>query len=237
MGARAGQKASVVPDPFCATPGYLWPHKFHTLTVGPRRTCGPPVSLGVGTMACTYSARISTVSLSIFLLGVENALTCGSGVEWTPPVSGWVDGWDAWGGDLGGQLLGQWEGIKYRRRRPSQPLLLLSPLWVGVLASSREAGPEATTTPTAVGEEEEDAPPLVYVFLPLRRSGGSSPAPRRRRRRRRPPPRTRLRPPIYAPGAPRLEQVLVDAQVRPHAAPSLFSSVNFSSFSPAFSGL
>ncbi|KAF0918432.1 hypothetical protein E2562_023579 [Oryza meyeriana var. granulata] len=49
-------------------------------------------------------------------------------------------------------FLAQWEGIKYRRRRRAQALLLLSPLWVGVLASAWEAGGDDDDH-AAVGEE------------------------------------------------------------------------------------
>lgn len=77
--------------------------------------------------------------------------------------------------------------------------------------------------------EEEAARSRVYVFLPLLRSGGRS---AHRRRRRRPPPRPRLLQPIYAQGAQRLEQILVDAQVRCAVASLFFSTAKISSFPP-----
>jgi len=89
----------------------------------------------------------------------------------------------------------------------------------------REAGGDDDGA--GVGEEEA-ASSRVYVFLPLLRSGGRC-AHRRRRRR---PPRPRLLQPIYAPGAQRLEQILVDAQVRAPLCPTFFTPAEISSFSP-----
>ena len=79
--------------------------------------------------------------------------------------------------------------------------------------------------------EEEAASSRVYVFLPLLRSGGRC-AHRRRRRRRRRPPRPRLLQPIYAQGAQRLEQILVDAQVRAPLRPLFSHPAKISSFAP-----
>ena len=90
----------------------------------------------------------------------------------------------------------------------------------------REAGGDDDGA--GVGEEEA-ASSRVYVFLPLLRSGGRC---AHRRRRRRPPPRPRLLQPIYAPGAQRLEQILVDAQVRAPLCPAFFTPAEISSFSP-----
>ena len=87
----------------------------------------------------------------------------------------------------------------------------------------REAGGDDDGA--GVGEEEA-ASSRVYVFLPLLRSGG------RCAHRRRPPPRPRLLQPIYAQGAQRLEQILVDAQVRAPLRPLFSHPAKISSFAP-----